>query len=376
MVFSYRWSALGADSFESAIKRYKRASANPEKIVQFVNGDTGETVKGPKYDTTRLKVNGKSISQLLPSSIKQQPPIEPTQYEPRDRTVPVKENKIMNNVNKFKKLVKEAIAEVRKENDPKEKLKESLRPLIKSVLKEISNITTPEPDKEEKEKVQKGYAKDGNQRNENTNHEMKEQLNKIVKELNSDWQAFWDDHNQLIVSANNLLYVRIVPKFENNFDIDAMVKLVDRVRVIGVTWEQVKDFVKANFKSLSSKENNKTIPDKLKQRSLDHYEDRDVIKKAAGPMDGAIKNRGEKNNGKDAKINSTKKDDKDYNEPQTKKDEDMPDQPMKSVTKPGEDPESKNKNIEKTDKVKPPKHKLDKKLRVPDKKTPKLSKKN
>ena len=51
----------------------------------------------------------------------------------------------------------------------------------------------------------------------------------------------------------------------------------------------------------------------------------------------------------------------------------MPDQPMKQVTDPGKDPEGKNKNIKKTDKVKPPKHKLDKKLRIPDKKTSKFT---
>ena len=376
VVFPYKFSTLRDNTFEGAVRYYKKRGENADLVIQFVNGDTGETVKGPKYDSTRLKVSGKTVKQLLPSNVKQQKPMEPTQYEPRDRTEPVKENKIMNNVNKFKMLVKEAIAEVRKENDPKEKLKESLRPLIKSVLNEISNVTTPEPDKAEKEKVQKGFAKDGNERNENTNHEMKNQLDKIVKDLNSDFMAFWDDHNQLVCQAFNLLYIRIVPKFENNFDIDCMVKLVDRVRAIGLTWEQVKEFVKANFKALASKENNKTIPDKLKQRSIDHYEDRDVVKKAAGPMGGVIKNRGEKKNGEDSKIKSTKKDDMDYNEPQVKKDEDMPDQPMKNVTKQGEDPESKNKNITKTDKVKPPKHKLDKKLRVPDKKTPKLSKKN
>ena len=53
----------------------------------------------------------------------------------------------------------------------------------------------------------------------------------------------------------------------------------------------------------------------------------------------------------------------------------MPDQPMKDVTKPGEDPEGKNKKISKTEKPKAPKFKNDKKLKVSDKKTPKFVKK-
>jgi hypothetical protein len=118
---------------------------------------------------------------------------------------------------------------------------------------------------------------------------------------------------------------------------------------------------------------NTTKADQLKQKALDHLDDKDVIKKAAGPMGGAIKNRGEKKNGEDASVKDTKKPDKNYNEPQTKRDEDMPDQPMKQVTEPGKDPDSKNKNIEKTSKVKPPKHKNDKALKPADKKTPKFS---
>ncbi len=148
-----------------------------------------------------------------------------------------------------------------------------------------------------------------------------------------------------------------------------MVKLVDRVRAIGLTWDQVKDFVKANFKALK----NKTIPDQLHKKSVDNYEDKEVIKSPAGPMTGAIKNRGEKKNGEDAKIKDTPNKHKDYNEPMTKRDEDMPERPMKNVTEPGKDPEGKNHKIEKTKQVKPPKHeKSPTDLRPGDKKTTKF----
>jgi hypothetical protein len=224
-------------------------------------------------------------------------------------------------------------------------------------------------DAEETKTVQKGYNKKGNERLDKGNEKLLDELETIIHGINPKWEAYWDDHGQLIVRAQNLLYVRIVPKFENNFDVDAMVKLVDRVRAIAQTWEQVKAFVKANFSDLKDT----TKAGQLKQKAMDHLEDKDVIKKAAGPMGGAIKNRGEKKNGEDASVKDTKKSDKNYNEPQTKRDEDMPDQPMKQVTEPGKDPDSKNKNIEKTSKVKPPKHKNDKALKPTDKKTPKFS---
>jgi hypothetical protein len=272
----------------------------------------------------------------------------------------------MNEINKFRNIVRECISEIKKENDPKTRLKESLRNVVRDVLKEIANV--PEKlDAEEKKTIQKGYNKKGNERLDKGNEKLLGELETIIHGINPNWEAYWDDHGQLIVRAQNLLYVRIVPKFENNFDVDAMVKLVDRVRAIAQTWEQVKAFVKANFSDLKDT----TKADQLKQKAMDHLEDKEVIKKDAGPEGQKVKVRYQSPEKKS--VGDTKQDDKNYNEPQTKRDEDMPDQPMKQVTEPGKDPDSKNKDIKKTDKVKPPKHKNDKKLKASDKKTPKFS---
>jgi hypothetical protein len=275
-------------------------------------------------------------------------------------------------IESFRNLIKECLVEVSQETNKKSHLKESLRKVVKDVLNEISNVTTPEPESSEKEKVQKGFAKNGNEREDISNDEKVEEIESIVHGFDPTWKAYMDDHGQIVVRAHNMLYIRIVQKFENNYDVDAMVKLVDRVRAIGLDWDQVKAFVKVNFKDLKTKAGNKTVPDKMKDRSLDHYKDRDQIGKMAGP-DNSIENRGEKNNGEDAKIKDTPNKHKDFNEPAVKKDEDKPDQPMKAVTKQGEDPKSLNKNIEKTDKVKSPKHdKSPTDLKSSDKKTTKF----
>jgi len=276
----------------------------------------------------------------------------------------------MNEITKFKTIVRECISEIRKENDPRIRLKESLRNMVRKTLNEISNVANPEPSKEEKEKITKSYSKDGNERLDKTNEKQIDELESLVKGIDSTWSAYIDDHGQYIVRAQNLLYIRICPKFENNYDVDAMVKLVDRVRAIALTWEQVKAFVKANFGDLKKT----TKSDGLVKKSVDNEYEKGVNHKSAGP-DSSIKNRGEKRNGEDAKIKSTKQKDMDYNEPQVSREEDMPDQPMKNVTKPGEDPTGKNKKIDKTDKPKAPKFKNDKELRVVDKKTPKFVKK-
>jgi hypothetical protein len=468
------------------------------RAVQFVSEDTGETIKGPKYDTTTQEPNRWDITQLLKKKgIKQKPPTEPMQYEPRDRfdewgnkpkyrnqivvskkllggysiiaygadgkiagngvanfTVDtpkkavlttkhlhdryrwpivnlttekitkissckmcvsefsndeellthlhkvhqVPDNEILNNgswvdvtelisnhpylrqylsnkikpmneIIKFRNMIRECISEIKKENDPRMRLKESLRNVVKDVLNEMSTLTSsgkPDQTKDEKEISDKQYFKDPNPRLSKTNVKQQTELDTLVKGIDPSWEAYWDDHQQLIVRAQNLLYVRITQRFENNYDVDAMVKLVDRVRAIALTWDQVKDFIKANFSDLK----NKTIPDKQREKALSNYDDKEVIKKDAGPEKAKVGVRYQ--DPKHGSVKDTKQDDKNYNEPQTKRDEDMPDQPMKQVTEPGKDPESKNKNITKTPQVKPPKHKNDKKLRVPEKKTSKF----
>ena len=357
--------------FEKAIDKFEKDLPLIYKdVVQFVDPETGKTVKGPMYDTTTQDVKGDEVyhklNRLHPR-VQQQPPSQVTddmQYQPRDRM----ENPNMSEATKFRNIVKECISEIKRERNPRIRLKESLRNVVKTVLKEMAtNTNEPKPNENEKTKIQKGYNKDGNERLDKDNEKLLAELETIVHGIDSKWEVYWDDHGQLIVRAQNLLYVRICPQFENNYNVDAMVKLVDRVRAIALTWDQVKAFVKANFSALKPE----TKADGLKQKAMDHIKDKEVIKKDAGPESQKVKVRYQ--DPSNPSVKDTKKDDKNYNEPQTKRDEDMPDQPMKQVTDPGKDPESKNKNIKKTDKVKPPKHKLDKKLRIPDKKTSKFT---
>lgn len=351
--------------FQGGINKFKNELPLIYKdVVQFVNPENGETVKGPKYDITTQPIKGGEVQDVLPSGIKQQPPPEDTQHEPRDRM----ENPNMSEATKFRNIIKECISEIKRERNPRTRLKESLRNVVKTVLKEMATTTNePKPDETEKTKIQKGYNKDGNERLDKDNEKLLAELETIIHGIDSKWEAYWDDHGQLIVRAQNLLYVRICPQYENNYNVDAMVKLVDRVRAIALTWDQVKAFVKANFSALKPE----TRADGLKKKAMDHLKDREVIKKDAGPESQKVKVRYQ--DPSEPSVKSTKKDDGNYNEPQTKRDEDMPDQPMKQVTDPGKDPESKNKDIKKTDKVKPPKHKNDKKLRPADKKTSKFT---
>lgn len=377
-------SSGGKDLPEFAHSLKQENPGKYSKVVQFIDSQTGEVEKGPKYDTSSFEKHKnykRAFEKYMKTSLKK--PLEPVQHEPRDR---FQENKNMKMTKeKFQSLVKEALSELHEQKQsPRDRLKESLRPMVEQVLGEIANIKVKEIDdkKEEKEKVQKGYdfarqalyqKGGGTQRLDIANEEKEEEIRKIVDDKFKEFEVYYDDHNDLVINGQNMIKVRIVSKFENNFDIDAYFKLVDRVRAVALTWEQVKAFVKVILESLKSAEGNKTIADKQRERALANKVDQ-TKGKAAGPEWDIVKNRGEKPNGEDAKLKTTKKKDMDYKEDAVTNEEDLPDQPMKAVTKAGEDPKGKNHNIDKTSKVKPPKHENDKALRPTDKKTPKFRK--
>ena len=255
--------------------------------------------------------------------------------------------------NTFKKLIRETLMEMRKPSR-EERVKATLRGLVNEVITEIANVTKPEPDEDETEKINKGFAKDGNERTDKANNELLDDLQKLVKDINGDWEVYIDDHKDYVVDAKDALRVRIHQRFDNNYDVEAHVKMQDRIVAVALTWIQVKAFVKANFKSSEDLE---AKVDTAKNKAMDHLKDK-TDKKAAGLPDTSIKNRGEKKNGEDTKLKTTKKDDKDYKEDEVDKDEDQPSAPMKTV----DDKDVKKQRDYKEFKPTPPKHKNDKKL--------------
>src|SRR5579862_753116 len=130
-----------------------------DTVVRFVNNKTGETIKGPKFDTTEQELAPEQSQRLkrMLGNVKIKDPIEPSQHEPRDR---FQENKNMDEIKKFRNIIRECLSEIRQENDPRERLKESLRSLVKRTLTEMAATTAkPEPDKEETETRSKQYNK-------------------------------------------------------------------------------------------------------------------------------------------------------------------------------------------------------------------------
>jgi len=279
----------------------------------------------------------------------------------------------MNDAKKsFKQLVSTCLQEVKQERAQKMQLREALKKYVRGVLKEvISGPDGPvEQDKDETEKINKGFAKDGNQPAEETTDQQVQELTKIVHGINQDFNVHRENEGvtgaydngkraYIIVDAGELFSIRIKERWENNFDIEAFIRGADRVFALGLSWAQVKAFVKANFA-----EKSKSYVQKGMDKNVKNREDQ-TAKADGGLPDTAIKNRGEKNNGEDAKLKTTKKDDMDFKKDEVPNKEDQPDQPMKQVVKkPTDSPATKNtaKDQKKTDKVEPEKHKNDDEL--------------
>lgn len=270
----------------------------------------------------------------------------------------------------FKDLVKTCLKEVKEEKAKKEQIREALKKYVRKVLNEaMSGPVQQEPDDGEVEKIDKGFAKDGNQPATDTQDEQVQQLTKLVHGINSNFNVYRDSsrpgggytsgkRNFIIIDAGDLFSVRIKERWENNFDVEAFIREQDRVIAIGLNWAQLKAFIKANFGEVA-----KTYVGGAKEKSVKNSEDQ-APKRDSDLPDTSIPTK--KISNQPSKLGDEEAED------QVKKKEDKPNQPMKAATKPGKDPESKNKakDNKETPQVKPPKHDNDKELvkKMPGKK--------
>ena len=270
----------------------------------------------------------------------------------------------------FKETVKACIAEVKQEQKQKEQLKEALRKYVKSVLKEvIAGPDAVEQPEDDEKKINKQYDKDGNQPAKETQDQQVQQLTKLVHGINPDFNVYRETdgvtgaytsgkRNFIVIDAGELFTVRINERWENNFDVTAMIRLQDRVKAIGLSWQQVKDFVKANFSDVA-----KSYVTKSKDKAIDNGEDK-VPARDSDLADTSVP-------AKQAPLKPAEDGDGEA-EDMVKDKEDEPSAQMKQVTEPREDPETKNKadDNKTTPKVDPPKHDNDKELvkKMPGKK--------
>lgn len=249
------------------------------------------------------------------------------------------------NREQLRKLIKESIGDVLgvKRQKPKETIKrENLKLLVKTILREV--VEEKKKDKVKIDKEDGSYDPQGvedrvrmeKERPEGKSFEdIMKKLESTAKSIDSKVVVSFDDHKDFNVEVPQAFRVRISPRWENNFDIEAFTEANDRVRVIGLTLDQVCDFIKSNFTDKT-----KTAVDKAFDKVDKNREDQNT-KAPEGMRDYNP-------------VKQTKVDSKDV-EKLPKKDDDSPGAPMKQV----DVGDIKHQRDHDETKVKPPKHKND-----------------
>jgi hypothetical protein len=149
-----------------------------------------------------------------------------------------------------------------------------------------------------------------------TKIELVDEIRKMVEGIDKSYVVGWDDHDDISIKAGDLFKVRIIPRWEANYDIESFVRNEDRFYCMNKSWEQVKEFVKKHFT-------------KIKESYLVSTE-----KKGRAPKDqtpSADKGLSQDNKTKEKKVGDSKNKEMDYNEKDVKNKADEPDQPMKEV---------------------------------------------
>jgi hypothetical protein len=211
--------------------------------------------------------------------------------------------------------------------------KDNFQALIRRVLKEevekrdSTKLRVPEMDGKgvDPDKKPKTFGSDANSRDVHSKDEMLADLNKLVTGIDSSISAEWNDHDDLMVNARDLKFIRISPRWEDYYVIEMMTRNEDRVWVTGLSWEQVKDFVKVNLTNLTKQP---TAVEKAYDKS---YRNREC---QTPPPDKGMP---QKDKPKilpltDEPAKETKNKDKNYTEKQVKNNsDDLPNKPMKDV---------------------------------------------
>ncbi len=199
-------------------------------------------------------------------------------------------------------------------------------------------------------------------RDSGTKDEILQQITKAVHAIDSSATVVWDDHDDISINARDMFRVRVIPRWEAMYNIEAFIRNEDRVYVTNQRLEQVIEFLKINLKNAAT--NTYKAYEKSKTNAMMKND------KTPSPDKGLPQKDKPKTlpltNEPDA-IRTSKSKDKNYTEKQVKEEKDQPNQPMKEVgdTKKQIDYKSRNPASIRKEKTKFPSKKPNTTLTVP-----------
>jgi hypothetical protein len=163
------------------------------------------------------------------------------------------------------------------------------------------------------------------QRDGQTKEEILDTILKVVKAADSTGTVVWDDNDDISVSARDLFRVRITPRWENSYNIEAMIRNEDRIYVTNQTIEQVVNFLKTNLKNATTR--TQKAYDKSKKNG-DMKNDETPAPDKGMPQKDKPKTLPLTNEAPKTEKNK----DKNYTEKQVKEEKDLPEKPMRPAT--------------------------------------------
>jgi hypothetical protein len=191
-------------------------------------------------------------------------------------------------------------------------------------VKSLTRVPEMDGNGKDVEKKNKRFASDSNTRERQTKEQLLADLIGVVGDIDKSITVVWNDHDDLMVNARDIKFIRISPRWEDYYVIEMMTRNEDRVWVTGLNWEQVKEFVKVNVKGESLAP---TYVEKSYDKSYRNREDQ-----APAPDKGL----NQKDKPKTLPLTNeppkeVKSKDKNYTEKQVKTEADLPNKPMKEV---------------------------------------------
>lgn len=145
-------------------------------------------------------------------------------------------------------------------------------------------------------------------------------ITKVVKDINTMFTVIWDDNDDIAIEGKGLFRIRICPRWENNYNIEAFINN-NRIYITGQHWDQVKKFLRDNLKGLD------TAKDVAYEKVAKSRED--ATAKAGSGLPQKDKPKILPLTNEPPKEVKTK--DKTHTEKQTKNEEDLPEKPMRAV---------------------------------------------
>lgn len=232
--------------------------------------------------------------------------------------------------------------------------KTTFQSIVRRILNEEIEKRVPEMNGNggDSDKKNKTFASDSNPRDSVGKNQMVEELAKIVDGIDKSWTVIWDDHDDLTINGRDMVIVRITPLWEDNFKIVYFPRNEDRFFFTGLTWEQVKEFVKDNIGN-----HQHTSVEKARDKAWRNNQAADQKVDSGLPQKDKPKTLST-----DKPFTKEKNKEKRYVEDAVKDEKDLPNKPMREVDAPKKQAEHKVK-----DPVRLRKRQPDKKLVVKQK---------